>query len=142
MNLLVASLQRNHLLSLSISLLIITILYLASAFIPIGYVTYGLMLPALWVIGITAIARMNDISRDKVGVFWVVRKVGLTLTLLFAVAQTVAPLIGSMQDWPTWRALAGIWGYALVLMTSPFLPPWYHYIWKSGPHTGNGITND
>lgn len=101
--------------------------YLASVTVQDGWLTYLLSVPACAVIIVTALARVNDMSIDMASTAWNVRRAGLILTALFAVSQITVPVFAA--DWPSWRTVIGLWGFALVWLTSPNQPPWIQYVW-------------
>lgn len=100
-------------------------------FIAPGWFTYGLSLPAVAIVLFTAVARLNDLSLDLAGTVWNVRRAGLVLTTLFG---------GGVGLWPwlhgegtPWLVVFGIWGFAMVWLTTPNQPPWTQYVF--GNHT-------
>lgn len=109
------------------AMVVVVCAYLCSVYIPVGWMTYLFSVPPCAVIIITALARVNDLSIDMASTAWNVRRVGLILTALYAVAQITVPLFA--EDWPTWRMVIGLWGFALVWLTSPHQPPWGQYVW-------------
>lgn len=109
-------------------LLVLVLIYIASVTVPPGWLTYALSVPALLVILLTAFARVSDIGTGLTSAFWNVRRMGLVLAGAYAVWVLSVPLYGG--QFPTWRNLIGMWGFALVWLTSPYLPPWQVYIWR------------
>lgn len=114
----------------SYALLMLLAFYMASVLVPSGMITYVLNVPALLIIAMTTIARINDISANLTGPLWNLRRAGLVLVGMYALTQLMAPFAG-VQDWPTWRTLIGTWGFAAVWITTPHLPPWWVYIWQA-----------
>ncbi len=118
--------------AMSAPMVMVLCAYVASVFIPLGWMTYLFSVPPCVVLIITALARVNDMSADMDSAAWNVRRSGLVLTALYAVGQITVPVLAA--DWPTWRTVIGLWGFALVWMTSPHQPPWARYVW--GSHAG------
>lgn len=113
--------------------LVVLSFYLCSLLVPVGWLTYVLSIPPCFVILVTAIARLNDMNSSNTTKGCNVRRTGMVLSAVFAVGQVVAPAFyGAMEDWPTWRMLTGLYGFALVWMTTPYLPPWSKYIMGEG----------
>ncbi len=101
--------------------------YIASVYIADGWMTYLLSVPPCAILIITALARVNDLSVDLNSAAWNVRRAGLILTALYAVGQITVPVL--VKDWPSWQTVIGLWGFALVWLTSPHQPPWLKYVW-------------
>ena len=87
--------------------------------------SYIVALPALAIILITAIARVNDISKELQSKRWQVRIVGLSVAAGASAALLAAPLAGAYMSWGT---TALIWGFALTWLTTPEMPPWWRWI--------------
>lgn len=87
--------------------------------------SYIVALPALAIILITAIARVNDISKELQSKRWQVRRVGLSVSAGASAALLAAPLAGAYMNWGT---TALIWGFALTWLTTPEMPPWWRWI--------------
>jgi hypothetical protein len=109
------------------------VLYFASATTPPGWLTFALSAVALMLIGITALARLNDLSSDLTSKRWQVRRVGLIMVGASAVGLLFEPLIvyfngHPMLDFPTWREVMLRWGMTLVWITTPHMPPWWRYV--------------
>lgn len=112
---------------------LVVLVYLVTIFgPPAGWLTYSLTLFPLVVILLTAIARLNDISNERVGAYWNVRRCGLLLVGLFGANVAIGPF-QNVPDFPNWWRVVGIWGFALTWLTSPHQPPWKEYIWRNRP---------
>lgn len=85
-----------------------------------GAVTYVLGFPALVLVIITAIARLNDIPDDETGLRWQLRRLWL-----LSVMTGAAFLLFSV---PTWPELLLFWGVAGASLTLPGQPPWHVYL--------------
>ena len=92
-----------------------------------GLLTTVLSTVALLGISATALARVNDIGPDKNSKRWHVRRVGLTMTGVGALALCVASLIG-LDGPPLWRDVIFKWGIMLTWLTTPHMPPWWKWI--------------
>lgn len=99
--------------------------YLFGSAVSASIVGYIAAIPALAVILITAVARVNDIQPDKTSKRWQFRRAGLTIAAAAAAAMLLAPLYGAQIGWST---VALIWGFALTWLTTPEMPPWWRWI--------------
>jgi len=102
------------------------LLYTVGVTVKPGWITYALQLPALVIIAITALARVNDIGPDRTGLAWQARRVFLSMAGTAGLAFMVAPFSGG--DFPSWRGLLLAWGTAGTWLTTPGMPPWAKYI--------------
>lgn len=96
-----------------------------------GWVSWGITMPALAILALTAVARVHDITAS--GGRWFVRRMGLILVAAAAVALAFAPMLGYTASFPSWRQVALYWGVALTWITTPNMPPWWQYVsgeWK------------
>lgn len=96
-----------------------------------GWVSWGLTLPALAILALTAVARVHDITAT--GKRWFTRRMGLILVAAACAALAAAPMLGYSNGFPSWRQVALYWGMALTWITTPNMPPWWRYIsgeWK------------
>lgn len=106
--------------------------YYASRFVAPGWITYCLSSLSVALIGVTALARVNDIPHENTAVQWQVRRLGLVLVgaacmgLLFAPWVTRHDAVG--PDWPAWREVMFRVGVLFTWMTTPAMPPWHRYI--------------
>ena len=101
--------------------------YLLGVYVKPGVVSYLASLLPLGVISITAIARVNDIGKDKVGKRWQFRRAGLSIVAAASFVLLLAPLV-KYAAWPTWTNVALYWGFALTWFTTPEMPPWWRWI--------------
>ena len=119
--------------SLLFSLSLVLALYAASYYIPVGWFTYFLTVPALAIIIISAGIRASEMTSDMTSTRWAVKRNGYILTGLFAVGQLVGPIkglmVGELTDWPTWRTVIGVWGFALVWLATANERPWLAWVW-------------
>lgn len=104
-----------------------------------GAITYILTLLPAAAVGVTALARVNDLSEDHKELRWQVRRVGLILTGVAAFA-----FVGSVFSAPleaiSWKAVLLMWGLALTWFTTPGMPPWWKYITgESKESRGGGL---
>jgi hypothetical protein len=102
------------------------LLYILGVTVDPGWVTYIIQLPALLIISLTALARVNDIGPERTGWEWHTRRVALSLAGAAAISLVVSPFSGG--EFPTWRGLALTWGVAGAWLTTPGMPPWAKYI--------------
>lgn len=106
---------------------VVAVAYAAGAVIEAGIGTYLASLPALAVLALTSLARVNDIGEDKTDWHWQLRRIGLTLVGVAAVVLACTPLVHT-EAYPTWKGLAMYYGFALTWITTPNMPPWWRYV--------------
>lgn len=93
-------------------------------------VWFVIALPAWMIIIITAAARLHDLGRDKWGLRYHVRRIGLTCVGSIAAVMMLTPFTADswMYAEPSWRQAMIGWSWALVWLTTDGMPPWYDYI--------------
>lgn len=91
-----------------------------------GWASWGISVPALACVLITAVARIQDITAN--GPRWFARRIGLLLVASGALALIAAPIVGYTNSFPSWRACTLYWGFAITWITTPNMPPWHKYI--------------
>lgn len=101
-------------------------LYTIGVTVKPGWLTYAVQFPALAIIAITALARVNDIVAERTSLEWQARRTFLSLAGTCAVAYGVAPFWGDV--FPSWLSVAMTWGLAGSWLTTPGMPPWAKYI--------------
>lgn len=104
---------------------VIATAYFVGSYLGETMLSYALALPALAVILITAIARVNDIDKELDSTRWQVRRAGLSIVAGASAALIAAPFAGAYMSWGT---AALIWGFALTWLTTPEMPPWWRWI--------------
>lgn len=105
---------------------VIALLYTLGVTITPGWVTYALQFPALAIIAITALARVNDIREDRTTWNWQARRLFLSMAGTAGISFMFAPFGGG--EFPTWRGLILAWGVAGTWLTTPGMPPWADYV--------------
>lgn len=113
--------------SLFMAIALLMAIYLCVTFIPPGLVTKIVSLSSLTVIGLTALARVNDIERTKVSKRWQVRRIGLTMAGIGAVALGAAQVL-ELASPPVWRDVIFQLGVMFTWLTTPNHPPWWKWI--------------
>lgn len=108
-------------------ILSILLFYWASLVFQPGAVTYVVSTVALLIIGLTALARVNDISLEQRGFRWQARRLGLVMVGAACLWLILEPL-ATAHHWPTWPEIMLRWGVALTWLTTPYMPPWWRYI--------------
>lgn len=117
---------RNGLVHMLLACAALLVIYFTSRVITPGLLTWAISMPAVVVVGITAIARANDIQKENSGFFWAVRKFGLALTAGACMFVVLQPFTNS--DPVSWRTVMFCYGVALCWMTTPGGQPWFDYI--------------
>lgn len=111
--------------------------YLLAMFVQPGLISYLASFLPLIVLAVTAIARVNDIGKDKVETRWHVRRMGLSVVAGASVIALLGPAVG-LYAFPTWETVGMYWGFALTWLTTPEMPPWWKWISGNEP----AITGD
>lgn len=101
--------------------------YLLGVYVRPGVVSYLTSLVPLGVICVTAIARVNDIGKDKVSKRWQLRRAGLSVVAGASAIALLGPVAG-LSAMPTWETVALYWGFAATWFTTPEMPPWWRWI--------------
>lgn len=139
---------------IGIALAIVSAIYMCSVVIPIGWATYIITLPALAVIMITSLARVNDLSANLISKTWQLRRIGLILVGTAATTLVLEPWSDILKgialtkaDFPSWKEVILRLGFAFVWITTPHMPPWTQYVWKGKdadkmPHHNHRATDD
>lgn len=94
---------------------------------PLGWLTYGLMVPPCIVILLTSIARVNDMGVGSLDWRGQLRKLGFIMSGTAAVAFLSVPFTANTY-WPTWKAVMLAYGVAAAWVTTPNMIPWWRYI--------------
>lgn len=116
----------QHYKSMAVAFSVVLALYALSVLIEPGWVTYLLSLPAMLIVALTALARVNDITLEKTGRNWQLRRLGFCMAGTAAVMLAGGPLTSSEPM--SWRSVFTYWGVALVWLTTPNMPPWWRYV--------------
>lgn len=99
-----------------------------------GVFSWLIASPALALITVTAIARLNDIGPEQRGWVWQLRRIGLAMSGAAALMFLLMPF-ATVPRYPSWQGTSLIWGFALSWFTSPHMPPWWDFI--SGDYPKN-----
>lgn len=100
--------------------------HFASTELPRDWKAWGVSVPALAIIMLTAMARAQDIRGNDLRSF--ARRMGFILAGAGAFSLALAPVLGYSNSFPSWRAVTLYWGFALTWLTTPNMPPWWSYI--------------
>ena len=114
-------------------LIVSTILgfYYASRYIAPGWITYFASSVTLALVGLTALARVNDIEHEKTAFRWQLRRLGLVLVGTACLGLIIAPWFSTFKngpDWPSWREVMFRMGVLFTWVTTPMMPPWHRYM--------------
>lgn len=120
------SVRDNILPALLLAFLLLAFYWASITFQP-GTFTFVLSTTALLIIGLTALARVNDITLYQSSWRWQARRLGLIMVGAASMWLMLAPLTGG-HHWPTWPEVMIRWGVALTWLTTPHMPPWWRYI--------------
>lgn len=115
--------------SMMIYAAVMLIAYAATLFIPVGWPTYFVTLPAYLVIGLTCVARANDLVEDSNVAD--ARRFGFSVMAGLVLMFILEPVFGTFPRWPrvfVSYALSTIW------MTTANLPPWWDWVTGSWSH--------
>lgn len=104
---------------------VILIAYLVMSFLPVGWATYFIALPAYMICGMTAMARDNNLEDG--GLLNDARRLGFAIAAGLMLMFVFEPLWGSFPKWPR---MFLVWAISLVWLTSPGMPPWWE--WATG----------
>lgn len=104
---------------------IMLLVYTLTLFLPVGWGTYFAALPAYLIVGMTCLARANDLVEE--GLMQDTRRFGFAIMAGMALMFILEPIGGSFPRWP--RVFV-MWSLALVWLTTPSLPPWWE--WATG----------
>lgn len=86
---------------------------------------YLLCAPSLLVILSTAIALLNDLTRQQWAPRWHVRRLALAFTGAGAGMLLISPFAAWAAHWQTLAFVALFWGLSGSLLTHPGMPPWH-----------------
>lgn len=114
---------------------VMMIFYYGSRVIAPGWATYILSSVACLFLGVTALARVNDIAVTQTELRWQLRRLGLILVGAASMGLLLSPFLSLLSDnhaveadWPSWREVMMRVGFAFVWLTTPGMPPWQYYI--------------
>lgn len=99
--------------------------YALSVLLSAGWATYFLGLPAYIFVGLTCLARANDLV--QVGKLYDARRFGFAIMAGLALLFIFEPLFNSFPIWPR---VFFMWALALIWLGTPGLPPWWE--WATG----------
>lgn len=116
-----------HAIACAVTFSVVVAAYLLGTYVSPGVVSYLASLIPLGVISITAIARVNDIGKDKVKKRWQYRRAGLSIVAGASFIAMLGPL-ATLAAYPTWTNVALYWGFAITWFTTPEMPPWWRWI--------------
>lgn len=105
----------------------VSLFQFAASHYPAGWGSWLATAPALVILLITALARLDDIGLDKMTAVWQARRIGLVLTGIGCVYLLMAPF-SDQPMFPTWIGSMLSWGVALTWISTPSMPPWWKYI--------------
>lgn len=104
-----------------------------------SFASWVVAMPALFIILVTVLARLDDIGLELKSRAWQVRRLGLVLVGLGAVQIALAPF-SDQPSYPSWIGVLVAWGIALTWLTTPNMPPWWKHI--TGEVKQEGIPSD
>ena len=123
---------RQHALPAISIVTVVISFYYAYKMVPAGWVSYIISTFFLFLIGLTALARLNDIPHSYTHMRWQIRRGGLMMVGVSCLWLGVAPIMqawsGAHVDFPSWYEVMLRCGMFFVWMTTPMMPPWHRYI--------------
>lgn len=99
---------------------------------------------ALLIVSVTMLVRANDLNWRKEWI-WRFRLLGFVVSGFSPIGVILTKWFGAGAAY--WQSVDFYWcvftvGIALVFVTTPYLPPWWRWLWKGEPATdgsnGNG----
>lgn len=104
--------------------------YMTDIAIPRGWFSYYAQFPALCILAVTALARVNDIRPERTAWIWQLRRVGLSFTGVAAVSYLMVPMSAQAIEIgaPSWKSVLLAWGMALAWISDPNQPPFWKYV--------------
>lgn len=108
-------------------LLTVAMFFTLKLTVPHGFLTWALCLIPCAFILVTALARVNDIGVERLGIRWQVRRLGLIMSGIAVVLIALAPFEDAWSA-PTWRVTMLLYGVMFTWLTTEGMPPWWHYI--------------
>lgn len=116
-----------HAIACAVTLGAVVAAYLLGVYVSPGMISHLASVIPLGILCVTAIARVNDIGKDKVEKRWHVRRAGLSIVAGASAIAMLGPLAG-LTAYPAWGTVALYWGFALTWLTTPEMPPWWRWI--------------
>lgn len=109
------------------SFLLVSLFYALNTFVAPGWASWLASIPALIIVFVTAIARLDTISQDKVNLNWQMKRTGFVLIASLAVVYGYIPF-SNQPLFPTWLLTGLMWGFALTWLATPNQPPWWKFV--------------
>lgn len=103
--------------------------YSVTLFMPVGWGTYFLALPAYIIIGLTCLSRANNLVEDnRVSD---ARRFGFAIMAGVVFMFILEPIFGTFPKWPrVWLS----WALSIIWMTTEGLPPWWELVTGAWNH--------
>lgn len=106
-------------------------LYMVDMYIPPGWLSWLLALPALVIIFLTALARLDSMTIDDMSMRAQFKRLSMATAGSAAIAYAIAPF-ATPSMFPTWLMTGFAWSVAGAWMTTPAQPKWWTLI--TGEH--------
>jgi hypothetical protein len=133
------SVIRQHILPAVLIVMGLLGLYWLSVTVDAGpFTTYLLSSATMALIGLTALAWLNDLSHEEFGPKSQFRRAGLILVGAACLSLIFSPLV--TYDWPNWRECLFRLGSLIVWMTMDGMPPWHLLISGDYKHGTSDLT--
>lgn len=118
---------RSHVVPILIGAAAVSLFQVAAHKLEPGWYSWAATVPALLIILVTALARLDDIDVSKTSWHWQVRRIAFVLLGIGCVYGIGSPFTQT-PSFPSWMGCMTGWGVALAFLTTPGMPPWWKYI--------------
>ena len=109
--------------------IVMLVAYTITLFVPVGWGTYFLGLPAYLIVLLTCVARANEL--DKTDPVTDARRFGFSIMLGLTAMVIIEPVFNSFPRYPR---VFGYWALGIIWMTTEGLPPWWDWVTGAWNH--------
>ncbi len=108
---------------------VVLLAYAVTQFLPVGWPTYFLALPAYIIIGLTCLSRANNLVEDNKVTD--ARRFGFAIMAGVMFMFILEPVFGTF---PPWIRVGLAWSLSIIWMTTEGLPPWWELVTGAWNH--------